>query len=372
MARQLSPSQPGPVLIVGGYGLVGALIARRLRDRHPSLPLMIAGRSHEKASACATRLAPATGIDIDVSAADPLESIPFPPAMVVCAVNDSCDHLMMACVRRGIAFVDITRWSERVLSAVLTLSGRTTTAPVVLASGWMAGAVATATAAVAGAFSRVDTVMIDILFALSDAAGPDSLVAADRLTLPIPVWVDGEARAVRPLSDPRTVRFASGVRTRTWRYDTPDQITNVFVLGARRVESRINYDNPWPMRLLQPLLASGLWHLLETLGLASWRRTLLYSSGKGGRHEVQVEISGQSATGCPQLAVITLSDPQGQAHLTASGAVDQIERCLGLNGRARPPAGVSFPEHAIDAAVGVESLRQMGVSITLTTTPGSA
>jgi saccharopine dehydrogenase-like NADP-dependent oxidoreductase len=36
------------VLIVGGYGIVGTQIASILRQRHPKMPLIIAGRDFKK------------------------------------------------------------------------------------------------------------------------------------------------------------------------------------------------------------------------------------------------------------------------------------------------------------------------------------
>ena len=53
--------------------------------------------------------------------------------------------------------------------------------------------------------------------------------------------------------------------------------------------------------------------------------------------------------------------------MTASGAVDQIERCLGLNGRTPPRPGAGFPEQAPDLDLGIAALRTMGVEIRLET-----
>ena len=36
----------GPVLILGGYGSVGSRTGRALRQHHPDLPLVIAGRDN--------------------------------------------------------------------------------------------------------------------------------------------------------------------------------------------------------------------------------------------------------------------------------------------------------------------------------------
>ncbi|MEI6723138.1 MAG: saccharopine dehydrogenase, partial [Betaproteobacteria bacterium] len=335
----------------------------------PGLRLVIAGRDLDKARRSAAGFSPATGVRVDVADADPLAHLDFTPDLVVGAVNDVRDQLLLACVRRGIAFIDITRWSERMRTAVMRLSGEKPTAPVLLASGWMAGAVATVTSYAARSFSRLDTVMIDILFSTSDAAGPDSLAAADRLSSPIPLLAAGEERLVKSFSDPRSVTFADGYSTHTWRYDTPDQTTLAVLLGVGEVSSRINYDNPWPLRLLRPLLALGVWKVLELSGLKDFRRSLLYSPGSGGRHEVRVELVGAGADGMPKKQVASLIDPAGQAHMTASGAVDQIERCLGLNGRAPPGPGTGFPEQAQDLDLGLAALASMGVDIRFTQEP---
>ncbi|NOK09255.1 saccharopine dehydrogenase, partial [Corallococcus exercitus] len=46
----------GQVLLMGGYGVVGAQLAVLLRERHPDLPLLIAGRREAPAKELAGRL----------------------------------------------------------------------------------------------------------------------------------------------------------------------------------------------------------------------------------------------------------------------------------------------------------------------------
>ncbi|MBM4216361.1 MAG: hypothetical protein FJ178_00695 [Gammaproteobacteria bacterium] len=154
------------VLIVGGYGVVGAQIAEILSARNPELHLLIAGRSQENANSVAAKFPHAQGIHIDVDQADPLANLPNKPAAVLAVANDSEDNLLRSAVRRAIPYVDITRWTERMQTSILRLAPAPLAAPVILSSGWMAGVVATVAAADASEFSRVDSINIDILYAL--------------------------------------------------------------------------------------------------------------------------------------------------------------------------------------------------------------
>ncbi|RKH63160.1 saccharopine dehydrogenase, partial [Corallococcus aberystwythensis] len=56
----------GRVVLVGGYGVVGAQLALLLRERHPDLPLLIAGRREAPARELAARLGRADGVALDV------------------------------------------------------------------------------------------------------------------------------------------------------------------------------------------------------------------------------------------------------------------------------------------------------------------
>lgn len=66
----------GPVLIAGGYGLVGGQVAELLRERHPELPLALGGRRPEVAGPLARRLgASAVGLDVTPRTVKPLSDV---------------------------------------------------------------------------------------------------------------------------------------------------------------------------------------------------------------------------------------------------------------------------------------------------------
>lgn len=70
---------------------------------------------------------------------------------------------------------------------------------------------------------------------------------------------------------------------------------------------------------------------------------------------------GQDAAGRPSGTTVQLADPLGQAHLTALGAVLQIEHLLGADA---PPAGVYLGEALLDPEHACRQLRAEGVEIT--------
>jgi len=351
------------ILVVGGYGVVGEQIARLLAARNPEAELWIGGRSIEIAAALAGQIPGSRGVRIDVDEADPLSALPEQPGLVVAAANDSEDRLLLAAARRGIAYVDITRWTPRLHRAIERLSAVEMSAPAVMASGWMAGVAATVAARAAQDFSRIDMIEIDILYALKDKAGPNSVEYADQLAVPFTIWSGGKPRIVKPLTDPKPVRF-SGERTlECYRFDTPDQFTLVHALGAAGASSRLTYDDQNAAKFMRLLMASGIWSLLSLPLFRRVRRAILYNPGEGAPHEVSIRVSGQALDGSAKESRLSVIDPFSQTHMTAAGAVMQSERILGLRGRARPGPGVSFPEQAADLETGIAALREMGIRI---------
>ncbi|WP_205519415.1 saccharopine dehydrogenase NADP-binding domain-containing protein [Pyxidicoccus caerfyrddinensis] len=348
----------GSVVLVGGYGVVGVRLAELLRERHPDLPLVIAGRRREPAEALARRLGNAEAAVVDVAAPAPLVALPGRPRAVVSLVNDPDDAVLRAAVREGMAVLDITRWTSRLKTAVLRLSGTPVRTPVLLSSAWMAGLVPRLVAGVAERVGGIERVDVGIRFALADQAGPDSLEYMDRLGLAFEVTEEGKERRVLPLTDGRRVTLSDGRATRVFRLDTPEQATLPLVLGARTVSTRLGFDSGTVTWMLAALQRLGLLRLLQHPRLTPVRRALMASSGTGGEAAWVADVEG--ARGVLRIEVV---DPKGQAHLTAAGALLGTERLLGLDGAPPPAAGVWFPEHDARPEQALAALRACGVQV---------
>lgn len=328
----LDPS--GPVVLLGGYGTVGRLLAAALRTAHPGLPLLLCGRRPEAARAAAAAL----GAEVARADLDGPAPLGLRARAVVTAVNDPDDRVLRAALGAGVPLVDVTRWTARLQGAVARVALEGARAPVVLASGWMGGVAPWTAASLLrglGAPLRVD---VAIVYDLADRAGDDAIAYMDRLGLPFEVRLDGAPRAVTPLGDPVAVSGPRGRRHVTVRIDTPEQWTLPLVTGVRTAETRIGFSAEAATCGLRLLAGVGFFRWGGGERLRPLRRALLQARGSGGRAWLRIRAEGMAGA-----VETTLDDLRGQAQLTALGALRGVERALGLDG-APPPAGLALPE----------------------------
>ena len=330
------------ILVAGGYGVVGQQITQLIRQQHPNLPLLIAGRDGNKAEALARKLGNASSIVIDVEQPNPLQGVK--PRAVVAVVNDPNDYLLMDAVQNAIPYLDVTRWTERLRTSVAALADKSLKAPVLFSSGWMGGITAMMAVATTQALQNVESIDISVLFSLKDKSGPNSVEYMDRLATPFKTLINGKFKQVLPYTDPRRVRFPNGYTTPVYRFDTPDQFTLPQTTGAKTVAARIAFDDAFSTNLLRFLTRSGIWKLISGDLFTSLRRSLLYNPGRGASHEIEIAVAGSDADGSPKKVITSLVDPQGQTHLTALGALIQLERLLGLDGADPPAPGIVYPD----------------------------
>ena len=351
------------VLIVGGYGVVGQQIAECIRERHPDLPLIIAGRSPSKGEAIAAGLGNTETAAMDVTKPRPLGDTV--PCAIICAVNDPADHLLSDAIRNGVPLLDITRWTELVRATSTALDGEDLQSSILLSSGWMAGIASLVAVAATRRLEHVESIDVSVLYSLKDKAGPNSAEYMDRLATPFDVMKDGEQVTVLPYSDPRSVTFPDGRQAKAYRFDTPDQLTLPPSTGAATVSARIAFDSAATTWMLVALIRSGVWKLIAGERFTGLRRTLLYNPGPGASHQIVIDVAGTDQTGAPRSIRSSVSDPLGQTHLTAVGALVQLERLLGLDGAAPPARGLVFPDTAPQTDAALQTLARFGVSVTM-------
>jgi hypothetical protein len=351
------------VLIAGGYGVVGQQVAQVIRQRHPTLPLILAGRNPTKAKPLADELSHTHIAMLDIDQPHPLNGTR--PRAILATVNDPHDHLLRDAVRKGIPYVDITRWTEQVRQAVTRVSAESPCAPVMLSSAWMAGVAALVAVAAARPLKRIDRIDISVLYSLKDKAGPNSAEYMDRLATPFEVMLNGMRKQVYPYTDPRKITFPGGYTAKAYRFDTPDQLTLPITTGANTVAARIAFDDATATSLLVLLTRTGIWKLISGPRFTPLRRSLLYNPGSGARHEMVIEVTGMDENDYQKTIRASVVDPKGQTHLTALGALIQLERLLGMDGAPPPASGLVYPETAPQIESALQVLRHLGVTVTL-------
>jgi hypothetical protein len=348
---------PRPLLIVGGYGLVGEQASRLLRQRHPDLPLLLGGRRPERGRRLAALIG-ASAVAVDTAAEQPLASLPTRPAAVLAAVSDPGHHLLVDAMRRGIPIADINRGGHSsVLDAAIAAAAERPSAPVLLSGSWLAGLAALMSAAAVGELGRAERLDITALASSDDRVGPDSWGFTDRLAWPYYPMRDGRRVLAHPLTSLRRVACADGRERPAALVGTLEQTTLPLTLGVPTVETRLSLRDVPALYGLIGLKRSGALRALTRPGLRRLRAALLQRGGTGDFAGLTVTARG------PEGAVtVELLDPRGQAHLSAVGAAWAAERLL----RPGLAAGLSFPEQSAEPEKDLEMLRQNGVVVRLT------
>ncbi|TJZ56879.1 saccharopine dehydrogenase [Streptomyces piniterrae] len=353
MTDELRFDAAGPVLLVGGYGTVGSELARLAA---PSWPLLLTGRRPEGGSSRGEALGAELGAE--VRRWDLTDPAPFAAAVraVVGVVNDPGDRVLRAAVDGGVPYVDITRWTARLQRAVAVVSVLKPVAPVLFSSGWMGGTTNLMAAALAAELGGAERVEVAIRWDLKDRAGADSVEFMDRLGLDYEVLENGQSRRIMPLSGAGRVMIGD-LRTKVARIDTPEQFTLPISLGVRSAITRIGFGSALSTSALLAVKRTGFFRWGRGDCWAPVRRSLLYSPGEGGVARVRMDVEGPAGR---RAAILT--DPLGQAHLTAVGALMGLRRVLGADG-APPAPGVAFPEMTPRPRDVPGFLLSMGVSI---------
>ena len=352
--------QTKTVILAGGAGVVGRQVAAILRRRQPDLRLVLAGRRLDAVQAAAAPLeAEAMRLDIDA----PDLGGASRGAIIVGLANDLNDRLLTAALAAGSPYLDVTRWTSAQKQALTTVSAQgRPAAPVVFASSWMASTIGLIARDAARELASVERIDIGVLFGLADRAGPNSVAYMDRISTPFLTMEDGVWRERRGFRDGQVRDFGEGGPHRLYRFDTPDQANLPALTGARTVEARIAFDGQIETRLVHVLVASGVWKALSGPRFEKLRRSMLYNPGDGAAHRVRIDLEGCSAQGETIRRTVQVVDPDGQTHLTALGAVIQIERLLGRLGPALE-AGVHLGEAMPDPGPATALLKSEGVRI---------
>ena len=354
------------VLIVGGYGVVGSQIAQILHDRHPDLEIRLGGRTLGKALPFESERVKI--VKVDNTTDDPLRNLNDHPTLIVNAVNDPQDRLLLSAVQKRIPLVDITRWTERFQSSIARLKNVEVQSPVVLASGWMGGTAALFSKIYSKDLQEI-TVDINALYSLQDKAGPNSTAYMDRLTIPFEVKTREGMRQAYPMTDPIKIRFSNGYITKCYRLDTPDHVTLPGSIHAVSVNFRIAFDSKLSTYGLVSLVNTGIWKIISGEKFTRLRKNILYKPGKGSAHNIVIHLNGYDDTGVLHRRCVNISDPLGQTHLTALGAAVQAEHILQLSDIVALNSEIYFPENLLDFGVNSSAIlnfyKEYGANITI-------
>lgn len=334
----MSSTEPAPVLIVGGSGVVGSLAARTLRRLQPRLPITIAGRNLAKATEVAESLGRADAVVVDLDRPDlglPAER-PF-SAIVMFLKDDSLNTLRFA-QRRGIAYQSVSTGSFEMAPEVARFIHQPQAAPMLLQSHWLAGAASLPTLHFAQEFESIDRIDLGVVLDEQDMGGPAAAADYERLTTAAP--------------------HALVLENRRWTWATEANAKRRFTGVDGRVLEGTAYA-PFDGLSLAAVTGAADIRLDLVVGESAARRRGAHFST-----EIVIELQGRLKDGTAGRTRHEIVHPQGQAPLTALFVAMGAERLLGLAGGPAVAPGLYLPDVLIAPAAAIAGLHDIGATVT--------
>lgn len=213
------------ILIVGGYGHVGFMIASKLAPQFPG-QVLIAGRDPEKAIMASFRLGHGTeGRKIDIDSPDAMDALEDVSLVLVC-LDQTDIQFVAGCLSRGINYVDITA-QDAFLKDVETLDGvaRQSRTTAVLSVGAAPGLSNLLAARVAQEMSPLDSIDILLQFGTGDRHGKAAVQwMFDNLDTVYQVNEHGVRKSVRSFGESQLLCLPGDThRRRAYRFNFADQ-----------------------------------------------------------------------------------------------------------------------------------------------------
>ncbi|MBY9068160.1 NAD-dependent epimerase/dehydratase family protein [Hyphomonas sp. WL0036] len=318
------------ILIAGGWGLIGSRIAKVLREAGHDLDIVLAGRTPDTGKTLATELG-ASLVRLDITAPEEGLAAAGPLDLVIAALQDPDDILLSAALHAGAGHIGITRTVDNMASSAITAAA-CARRPAMMLGHWQAGVLTLAALSAARRFEKIDRVEMAALYDYADPIGPMTESDATGFVGEALIRQNGRWQRVNAPDAARSVPRAGLPSFDAMPMGVLDTPAVTAITGAKDVR----FD-----------LGSG-----DSLGTIS---------GRAASHDLYIDIAGIRAGASVHHRTL-VTDPLGQAHLTALGVLIAAERVLGLDGD-RPPKGLVFPESTIDPDKAVARLRAFGVSI---------
>lgn len=326
------------ILIAGGYGLVGGTIARHVRAISKDVEIILAGRNPEKGTKLAQELENASTTYLDLENTEFVNTFDWKQFdLIVSALTDPADTLINVAMDHQIAHIGISKISDQVAPVLFAGIHSKPMHPIVLLGHWQAGTITTILQKTAEEFSHINNVELTALYDVRD---------------PIGQMVINELTNAESWTNRGYIREEG-----KWKWiDAEKYIRSIYKDNGHAMEGK-------PMAALDlPSLASITKAPNIRFDLAQ-DESLGTEAGNKASHDVYIDLDGTLQSGRQVKQRTIISDPNGQAHLTALGVLVTIERILGLDGDPPAIGGLHLPETILSPEKAIARFKQFGVQI---------
>ncbi|RBM21667.1 saccharopine dehydrogenase [Prauserella sp. PE36] len=309
------------VLVVGGYGAVGATVTRSLAEWSPGR-VVCAGRDLGRARALADQVgATAAGLDVtDVKGFERLLAEHGVGVVVLC-VKPSDGALARACLSNGVHLVDVgASYHLLALTEELTETALEAAATAVLSVGLAPGLTNVLAGRACRDLGGADRIDVTVLLGAGEQHGADALRwTLTQLVAPRQRAARGPARVFLPGYGHRTAH----------PFPFSDQYTLRRTLGVTDVTTRLCLDSRVLTTLLFALRRTGLLRLAARLDVL---RALTAAAGKVHFGSDGFAVAAEAVHNGHRVAYALTGNAQG--HVTGLVAAHVAHTLLG---RGLPP-----------------------------------
>ncbi len=346
------------ILIIGGYGNVGRIIASELAKRFPE-QVIVAGRDYQKAKDFSLELGQQViPMACDVSRISANEKLLDDVGIVLMCLDLESIEFVRLCIQRGIHYIDISA-SYSILSQIemLNKEAEVAKATVVLSVGLAPGLTNLLTKHCQSKVPNMTHADIYILLGMGDIHGDAALQWTLRnLNGEFTIHNNGETKRVKSFEDGKQTVFPGRLRKRTaYRFNFSDQHVLPQTLGLKSVSTRLCFDSAWMTAVFAVMKKTGVNRLLTLKGVEGLLIGLLKRLHFGSA-EFVVKVDGSNL---PERGVLYECSLLGEVEGRVTGLMAaKVAEKLVLSSY---PAGVFHIEQLFTLHEFSENLGQCGL-----------
>lgn len=282
------------ILIIGGYGNVGRIIANELGKRFPR-QVIVAGRNYQKAKEFSLELGQQViPMALDISRVSANDKLLDEVGIVIMCLDLANIEFVRQCIQRRIHYIDISA-SYSILSQIekLNKEAEVAKATVVLSVGLAPGLTNLLTKHCQSKLPDVTHADIYILLGMGDMHGDAALQwTLQNLNGEFTVRDHGGTQRVKSFEDGKKTVFPDRLGKRTaYRFNFSDQHVLPQTLNLKSVSTRLCFDSALMTSLLAVVKKIGVSRLLTLKGVERLLISLLKRLHVGSA-ELVVKVDG--------------------------------------------------------------------------------
>jgi saccharopine dehydrogenase-like NADP-dependent oxidoreductase len=355
------------ILITGGYGKVGSIIAKELAKYYPQR-IIIAGRNIQKAIDFTKEYdGDIFPIELNVNDSSNIETALKDVSLIInCIDLKEPFFLVKSAITKGIGYLDVTAHESfmRVCFG-MKKEAEKSGARILLGAGLIPGVANVMAKAGAIVVGKADSVQTNLLLSVGDKFGSAALdYMLEVLPLSFNIIEKGKERKVRNLIESSKANFIDPINERTvYRYILPDQFFYPNTLGVHTSGSFFALDPVWIMKIFVASMKVGTGTLLKfkTVRIIFKKLFLFLQNLYNGKDiwAITVDVKGSE-----KRCILTIKG-YGETYPTAIGAVIKA-RTLFENKVNKP--GIWLPEQVIEPNKFFIRLEEYGLKVNISET----